>query len=121
LKNIVKYSSILFLATAGSQSDFGIVSLGWSLLQNFLLAASHSTHTVLQSDDEGSELARDNSRFSSVVTVDNDVMEKPKKRYPISSVLTCCMTFKTCCIIWLSVVIRCWREIFFFLKNKMTF
>jgi len=70
------------LATARSQSDFGIVSLGWSILQNFLLAASHSTHKVLQLDDEGSELARDNSRFSSVVTVVNDVMKKPKKVQP---------------------------------------
>jgi len=45
---------------------------------NFLLAASRSSREVLQSDVEGSLLARDNSRFSSLVAVVKDVMEKPK-------------------------------------------
>jgi len=45
---------------------------------NFLLATSHSSCEVLQSDVEGNLLARDNSLFSSLVAVVKDVMEKPK-------------------------------------------
>jgi hypothetical protein len=82
LENAVKYCSILLLAAVPSQSNFRSVSLGWSLLQkiftNILLATSRSSHKVLQSDVEGSLLARDKSRFSSLVTLVKDVMEKPK-------------------------------------------
>jgi len=45
---------------------------------NLLLAASHSSRDILQSDVEGSLLARDNFHFSSLVAVVKDVMEKPK-------------------------------------------
>jgi hypothetical protein len=49
-----------------------------NIFTNILLATSRSSHNVLQSDVEGSLLARDKSRFSSLVTLVKDVMEKPK-------------------------------------------
>jgi hypothetical protein len=39
LGNVVKYCSILLLAAVPSQSNFRLVSLGWSLLQKYLLTS----------------------------------------------------------------------------------